>query len=1090
MKVFYTVSFYSLLVLVVILPCTLNAQDARSLPVVVNVSEKTLRQIFQSLEVQTGLSFHYDRASFNTEQKITLSFTGTLSDVLYKLSSVSGLEFQITKENVTVRAGDSSEKLVLISGRVNVKEDHTTLPGVVVRVKGTSRAASSNAKGEFAIRLPEKEATNAIVEFRYIGMKPVEVKLGNQTQLIVEMEQAEQTMDEVVVTSAYEGERRREEVVGSIGKVTGKQLQVNRPIESLDKMLQGMVAGVQVETSTTLNTPVKINIRGQGSLNSFGVSRSTSTQPLFVVDGVPMYEQQRGDESSEFSGETYLNPLSGINPQDIASISILKDAAASAIYGANAANGVVIITTKRGQKGRTRFNVGYQTGVSTFLNEMKYLSGPQYYTLLREMYINDGKTEKLATTLAGSSTIDTDWFDLLTRNGTYQNINFDASGGKDNTSFRFSGAYTNQTASSLGNDLKKILFRFIVDHEVSSRLKIGLNVSPSITRQNTLSVYGSVLLPPNISPYTEDGSYNDLSGYRIANPIAVLNQNEDSHKGEALTGSFFASYQLTKAIRLSGTLGTDYYKNQETQYKSALNATGSTNNGSLLIYNRNKLSWIGFGQISYDKTFYDLHTISILAGMQAQDEKTNLLRGYGSNFTFDRLRTLSQAGTTTSASSESSFATVSYYAQMGYNFGKKYYLNLNIRSDRSSIFGGDKNMAVNSSVGLGWIVTQEKFLPATRVLSFLRVRTSLGTTGNSRIGTYAARGLYTFGSGYTYNGNAVSVPSSSAAPNPDLSWETNLKLNVGVDITLLNRINITGEYYRNTIYDLIASVNVPLETGYNTISANSGTMVNQGVELTVSGDIVSKASFGWNTRLTFGFNRNEITRFNKGFKDLYSFSTSAMALREGISSGAIWGWQWAGINTETGAEEFYDKEGNKVSASYVNNQLSLADATVLGDRLPRFEGGFINTFRYRQLSLSVNLLYSYGASFLASYIEEADGRNLDHRNQSINLMDRWQKPGDVTTVSQLHLQRSLVSNSSRYVHDMTYLKLANVTLSYQLPSAWMQKLRITQASLFGNATNLLYWYREKSPKDRNGAAELRFEYPEMRIFSGGLTIGF
>ncbi|MDX5480616.1 MAG: SusC/RagA family TonB-linked outer membrane protein, partial [Hymenobacteraceae bacterium] len=913
-------------------------------------------------------------------------------------------------------------------------------------------------------------------------------QVQDQSNFEVMLEQDAMSLKEVVVTSAYTGEKRREEVVGSISQLTARELQVDRPVESFDKMLQGMVAGVQVETNTEPNKPVKINIRGQGSLTSFGGGRSTSTQPLFVVDGVPMYEQQRGDASGVFNGENLLNPLSNINPQDIESVSVLKDASASAIYGADAANGVIIITTKAGAAGKTRFNLDYRTGVSSFINEFKYLSGPQYYELLRETYINNGRPANVAEMMAGSKTINTNWFDMLNRNASYHSANLDVSGGKDNTTYRFSSGYLNQQASAIGNDLQKLFFRLRLDQNINDKLKVGVNLSPSITRQNTLNNFGNIQLPPNISPYKEDGSYNNI--LQVPNPLAVLAQNEEYSEGVAFTGSATAKYKLTDAISFSGLLGSDYYSKKETQYKSAKNSTGINRGGELKIYDRSNLSWIAFIQGMYDKTFAGRHTVNYLAGTQVQDQETQLLYGQGSGFTYDRMRELSMAQNRNAASSKNASATVSYYSQLGYDLDKKYFLNLNVRSDKSSVFGGDKQVAVNGSVGLGWIVTKESFLQPNKILNHLRLRTSYGSTGNSRIGSYAARGLYRFSSLDPYNGNTSSVPDLTGAPNPDLGWEKNLKFNFGMDVTLLSRINITAEVYRNTIKNLISSVSVPLETGFETISANTGTMVNQGLELTINSANIESPDFTWNTTLNFGLNRNKITEFNGGLTGLYSENAAAVT-KVGVSTGSIWGFRWAGVDPQTGAELFYDNHGNLLDARTVNT-LPVTEGTVLGDRLPTFEGGLINTFSYKDLSLTVNLVYSYGASFLASYTVQADGRNLDHSNQSVNLLDRWQKEGDMTNVPMLtnDISRKLVRNSSRYIHDLTHIKLSNVSLNYLLPERLTKVVKLERVSVFSNASNLLYWYREKSPAGRNGVAESRFLYPEMRPVVGGIRVGF
>lgn len=1079
-----------LLVILCAYPNALEAQAGKKTTVQIKASGHTLQQVLSSMELQTGYSFSYTDNDPVLQQKVTLSFSGTWPAALEKLSAVAGVEFLQTGSVISVRKQNTNTAALPIVRGTVYDADNNPLGGVSIQVLPDGRTVQSNDKGNFSVRVSTSDVSATVkLQFSFIGMQPRTISARVNEAINVTMNNDPVSMQELVVTSAYTGERRREEVVGSIAQVTSKQLQTNRPIESLDKLLEGLVAGVQVETNTALNTPVKINVRGVGSLTNIGGARTTSSQPLYIINGIPVYEQQKGDENTAFNNENYLNPLSNINPQDIKSIAVLKDASASAIYGANAANGVIIITTKSGTAGKSRLNLNYQSGFSRFINQMKYLNGPQYYEVLRETYINNGLNAATASSLAGSSTVNTDWFALTNRNPSFQNVNMDFSGGSGNTTFRFSSGYRNQKSNAMRNDMQKIYFRLSVDHKISDRFKAGIEVSPTITRQNTLQIYNQVILPPNVSPYNEDGSFAEMPGQGVPNPLAIIAQNDDYHNSTAMTATAFANYQVTPAITLSARVGGDYYENKETIYESSQNATGRSQGGFLQIFDRKNLGWISFLQASYDKTFGSKHTVHFLAGTEVQDAETNLLRGSGTRFTFDRLRSLTYAGTRTTFSSRQQRASVSYYSQLSYDFLQKYYLNVNARGDKSSVFGGDKQLAVNSSIGAGWIISKEQFFKAAApYITFLRARGSYGSTGNSRIGTYAARGLYTF-SGSAYNGNTASTPNGQSAPNPDLGWEKNFKLNVGLDITLFNKVQVTAEYYNNTIKDLISAVNVPQETGFTTISVNSGTMQNRGFELTIKSTNIERRNFQWNTSFNYSFNRNKVTRFNNGYSSQYSADGSGLVTREGLSTSTIWGWQWAGVNPQTGEEAFYDNTGKIVDARTITT-LGIANATSLGDRTPKFQGGMVNTFQVGRFGFSFNLIYSWGASTLYSFDLMSYGRNLNHRNQSVNLIDRWQKPGDITDVPRLYYPRSFVRNSNRTLLDLTYIKLSNVALDYSLPAAWAGKAGMSRLQVYANANNIYYWYRQKSPEGRNGAAEMRFLFPETSAFTFGITAGF
>lgn len=1068
-----------------------HAQKANPNAIVkLNVKSQSLIEVFKLIENQSGYKFNYDQNELNLKQTVTLTSQKNLSETLELLAGQLSLNFGIAGSSISVRKSETKKipAVKLITGLVTSSDNGEPIPGVNVFKKGTRQGAITNGEGKFTLRLVGNDLEQAIIEFVYIGKKTKQIQVGKETYFNLVLDNDVFGMSEVLITSSYTKEKRREDVVGSIAQVSAAQLQTDRPIESFDKMLEGLVAGVQVETTTQLNTPVKINIRGQGSLPTFGASRGTSTQPLFVIDGIPAYEQQKGTEAGVFNGESYLNPLSNINPDDIKTISVLKDATASALYGANAANGVIIITTKNGSAGNTRVNFSYDTGISAFINEYKWLSGPQYASLLREAYINGGRSVTEATQLAGSKTINSDWFELTQRNAIYQNAGLNVSGESDKTTFRFASGYLNQQATSLGNDLEKIYIRLRVDHQVGEKFKVGFNFSPTISRSNTLSNYGGVTLPPNISPFNADGTYADIQG--VPNPLAILAQNENSNKGIQLLANANASYQLTKEIAISATLGADNYQNKQRQYQSALNATGRNVNGRLELYDRNYLGYIGFVQATFDKTFNEKHTINFLMGTQVENKTTDLLRGQGSGYTYDRLRVLNLASTQSSASSTSSDATISYYSQLGYDFAKKYYANANARIDKSSIFGGDKQVAFNGSLGLAWVLSNEEFLKNNKIFSFAKLRATYGSTGNSRIGTYAARGLYDFGtgSGNSYNGNVSSYPENSSAPNPELGWEKNYKFNIGLDLNLFNTVQLTAEYFSNTIKDLISSVNVPLETGYRLISANTGKMRNSGFELTLNTDVLKKKSFDWNLAFNLGTSENKLLAYNNGYAASYSSATEAAGLRVGNSTSAIYGYRWAGVNPQTGAEQFYDANGNLRTASEIN-ALPIRATSILADRLPDFQGGLVNNFRFHDFTFAFNVLYSYGASKLISNADEADGRNLQNRNQSVNLIDRWQKPGDITDIPQLLIVRSLVANSSRYLYDVSYLKLSNVSFGYKLSNRLASKIHLANASIFANATNLFYVYKDAGTKGRNGIAEKRFVYPETSAFTLGLKIG-
>ncbi|REA57767.1 hypothetical protein DSL64_22805 [Dyadobacter luteus] len=1077
---------YSLLVLLTTL---FTATQGKAQTVGIKLKDAPLLEIFSELEKQTGVSFNYDASEVNVRRRYDLSYKGSLNGALAQLSNEAGLIFRTEGKRILVRPAVKR----FMSGKVTDTETGEGIPGVTVKIANGKVLAITDVTGNYSGILAVAQPARAQLEFRMLGMKTViSPILGNRITFDIALQTDSHNMDEVVITNAYTNGTAKEEVIGSVSQITAKELQVNRPIESIDKMLEGLAAGVYVEPNTTLGTPVKINIRGQGTLTAIGGGRTTSSQPLFVIDGIPIQEQNRGDASAVFNNETLINPIAGINPQDIASISVLKDASATTIYGANAANGVIIITTKSGQEGKTIANVSYNTGVSSFINRMKLLSGPQYYQLKKEALMNDGFTESQAANQSGSPTINTDWLGLTNRNATYHNVNADLSGGKAGLKYRFSTGYPNQQASSIGNSIQQMNMSLRVDNVISKKFKFGITLSPSLMLRDGIDNYANAAyLPPNIAPYDVNGNFSEL--LLIPNPLAVLAQNTDKSSNLTLNGNANLHYNVTSYLTVSGRIGANFLQGKQMLYSSAKNATGRNAGGNLRIFDRQSLGWLGYVQASFDKTFATRHAVNVLAGYEVQDKTTVLLGGTGMGFSYDRIRELSQAATRSSVSSKQEDATISYYAQANYNLDKKYLFTSSIRADQSSMFGNDKQLALNGAVGLGWIVSKEHFLTDHHAITFLKLKTSYGSTANSRIGTYAARGLYNF-SYQNYNGEVAAVPDGSSAANPDLGWETNLKLNVGLDLTLFDKYSINLEYYNNTVHDLISNITVPYESGYTGISANTGKMRNQGLDLTIKTNPIEREHFIWNSVFLMGFNKNKILSFNNGYSSIFADPEGTSgdvnaASKEGYSTSAIWGIRWAGINPQTGLEQFYDPSGNIVDRTTIRTYPS-DSWVVLGDKLPKFQGSWINTINYKQMSVTINLLYSYGANFMEPVTYFSDGRNLQNSNMSINLLDRWQQPGDVAEVSKLSIGKGLVRNSSRYLHDLSFIKLSNVTFNYRLPDSVTGKLKMKSMSVFVNATNLGYWYREKSRKDRNGIAEIRFNYPEARTFNLGLNINF
>ncbi len=1066
--------------------------------------EVTVEKVLLSIKAQSGYLLFYDYALLQDAKLVSINAKQLpLTAILDILVKDQSFEYAIEKKTIVLKKRPSliqklttdyfSDNQIQIIGHVYGENGDPLIGAYILLKSNTKKVAITNTNGEFSISLTKQELMQGSLVFSFVGYNKYEYHISGHRNIDISLSKNIQSLSDVVVTNSYSKPKRKEEVTGSIVSVSSKDLQVDRPIESFDKMLEGMAAGVQVETNTELGTPVKINIRGQNSLTNLNganiTTLTTSSQPLYVIDGVPVMEQRRSDEPLAFiNNEALLNPLAGINPSDIESISILKDAAAASIYGANASNGVIIITTKKGRAGRTRLNVGYSNGWAQSINMVKWLNGKQYHDLMKEELINDGKSPAAAELLAGSSTMNTPWFELANRYSNYDNAEIEVSGGSDNTQFRMSGTFHNQQAIQKGNDYQKIYFRARIDHKVNNKFSFGFTLAPSITHKHAVNVYGIVPIIPNAPVYNADSTFFSFANLGVPNPMAVLAQNIDYATGGSLNGNTHFEYSPIKALRFTTLFGIDALSNKLTLFQSPDNATGASKGGFEQIFDRSNFSWISSSQANWSPTFKNVHKLDLTLGFDAKSEDTKLLNGSATGFTYKKLIELSTATNRNAASSRNLEKSYSVISQLLYNYDSKYYFSLSTRIDAASIFGKDVNSTINSGLGMGWLINKEKLFAKFDWLDMFRLRYSYGRTGNSRIGSYSARGLYSFDTpGY----NDLVSSYISTAPNPYLTWEIGLKQNTGIDFSFLKRFNITVDVYTNILKNAINPIGIPPENGFTSILANVADMRNRGVDASFSAQIFT-GKFKWTSTFNLGFNKNIVTKVYNNITGYASDPSIASVLKAGVSTSVIWGFKYAGVDPSTGYEQYFDKNGKIVPVRQLDR--SLSNAYSLGDRLPKAQGGFINNFSYHGVSLTINIIYNLGGYYLVDYNTENNGRNLSNRNQSVNLLDRWQKPGDIASIPRLAsgingTGNPIVSNSSRYVYDNTYIKLSNISLAYSVPKDIANKLGGMSFTVYGNATNLFYWYKQKSPSDRNGIKEYKFSFPEAQTFTWGVKVG-
>ncbi len=984
----------------------------------------------------------------------------------------------------------AQEQQRLISGNVVDAKNGEAIFGANIVIKGTKAGAVTDFNGAFTYTIKTKNIPQTVLEVSYLGYKTVFVTVGDKNTFRILMTEDIESLDAIVLTSSYGTKKLKEEVVGSISSVKVRDLATEQPATSVDELLQGQIAGVLIETNPQLGEAARIDIRGQGSLTPLGANVvGTSTQPLIIVDGVILGEELGIDGSAFFDAgtgilsENFLNPLARVGIQDIEDITVLKDAAAVGIYGANGANGVILITTKKGNKGKVVFTSSVQGGVSQAFDRLKYLSGEQYNTLRNIYNTNNGDLNNVRPW----NGVNTDWFELLNQTGSFLRLSAGANGGGEKFRFRGSVTYQNRQESQVANDFNQLNAGFNADY-ITDRLQVGLRLTPSFVTKNNPNTLFNFAVDPTIPVRDEDGNFTPFASF--GNPVAVAEQNKALAETYALLGSLNINYKINDKLKISALYGVDFANKTEDRFSSGLNGSGQFNGGDLarrLIRNRDTYNWNFNGSMSYSNTWKEKHSLDAIVGIETRGEQSDLSYVSARNFAIiDRPQPVDLAETIVRENDSFENYGRSGFTQVSYDYKKKYFLLANFRADQSSAFGDDNNLALNGGLGASWVLSKESFLEKNKAIDFLRLRLSYGSTGNSRIGSYRALGLYNVGNN-GYNGAPRFANLSGDAPNPNLGWEKNNKFNAGLDINVLSSIKMNIDVFRDYINDIIVSRSVLPETGYGNVQINGASMINSGVEFSVQADWFNKGDFSWSTNFNIATLNNEVTNLI-GLDAQFSAAQQARAQQIGFSTSAIWGFESVGIDPATGRELFH-VDGGIYDAAYVRQNFNSANWKVIGDSQPDFYGGVRNNFRYKDFNLNIIMSYVYGADQLIGREVLDNYNSFINRNLGVNaFFDAWRAPGDIASLPALTNSVS-ISNSSRYLYDASNIQLKSVSLSYNVPVNNL-KLPLRTCAVNINGSNLFYWFADRSPAGKNGIAQLRNVYPQMRTFSIGINTTF
>ncbi|MCG2462280.1 TonB-dependent receptor [Flavobacteriaceae bacterium F89] len=984
-------------------------------------------------------------------------------------------------------------------------ENGGPLPGASIVVKGTTIGAQSDFDGNYSIEAP----SNATLIFSYIGYQTIELPVNGQTSINVDLQISASELDEVVLIGY--GSQKKSDLTGAITSLASDELNKGGAISNVGQAIQGKAAGVVVtQNSKAPGGSTSIRIRGSNSISS-------TNEPLYVVDGFPT--------------ESGID----MNPDDIASMEILKDASATAIYGSRGANGVVLITTKRAKAGQSDVSFNTYLATQKVVNPFNMLDGQDYMQLANALYKEipgqENQENGVYTQSQLNSTVNTDWIDATTRNGLIQSYNFQFRGGSEKTKVLSSLGYFDQAGILKNTNFSRVSGRVNVDQEISDRVKTGVSVMAQRESSNYQIYDGNILnsnvlysiltYDPTVPIYNADGSFGRPPGGRGDNPLANLIARENEVQKDKFNGSMYLELTIMEGLKARFNAGTEIRHDQLGAYLSKDSYQGSIDGGVANVSDHSLTHNLVEAFVTYDKTWNVKHVFQLMGGYSYEkyinESKGVNVYGFSTDlYGFNNLGAASTISGVSSSKSENLLA--SFFGRVNYTFDNKYLFTVTVRADGSSRFGEDNKWGVFPSGSFAWKLINEPFMENQNAFSDLKLRAGYGKTGNERIGNYASYGLIS-NTQYTYDGNtntSGTILNSSSPENSKLKWETTSQYNVGIDAGILdNRVtfNIDG-YYKKT-NDLLIRINLPMYSGYTQGLNNIGAIENTGLEFGIeSKNFVG--DFTWNTRLNLAMNRNEVLNLGDQTEILLTSSKpignvseeNYATIRVGEPLGSLYGYKYIGVlqagetyspqpNSVPGDPKFEDLNGDGIITS--------DDRDIIGSAYPKLNFGFTNNFTYKNFDLSVFFYGNVGNDLL-----NMTRMNMEW-NRTVASLNRWTPQNTDTDLPRNGFFYSQYGGyiNSHFIEDASFLRLQNLTLGYTLPlkTDIFNSFRVyLMAENLFTITNYSGWDPEVNTKayendqlvkyggnsqTANAGAGMDFNsYPTMRAFTFGLNVTF
>lgn len=947
---------------------------------------------------------------------------------------------------------------VTVSGKVTSKTDGMALPGVAVVIKGTAVGTVTDINGQYSIEAPQ----DATLVFSFVSMVTEEIEIRNRRTINVALRDMAFDLGEVIVIG-YSSESKKL-VSSSVSNINVENLQA-MPVKTIDGVLQGQAPGLQVnQNSGTPGGGMSVRVRGNSSINA-------GNQPLFVIDGIPVTTGNFGAVSMGGQG---INALSDLNPNDIESVTILKDASATAIYGARGANGVVLITTKRGAQDRNFIDVNLSYGLQQLPGErkLKLLDAEQWYEYKG---------------LSGTPKHNTDWLDEIFRIAPTMTLDVSTRGGNEKTRYFLSGTYYNQDGIVLGTAFQRYSGRLNLDHKINDKFSIGSSVSLTYSENDRVegdqTLYGvlpnAISIPAIFPVYNEDGTYNEDHFY--ANPVAVANEAVNQAFTTRTLGNIFGEYKILPGLTFNTKWSADVYSLREHSYDPVTTRQGARYNGLGIEAATNVENVVANNLFNYKKSLNDIHNFDILLGQSFEKYKRRSSYIEGIDFPNPNLQYIASAGQIRAADARATDRALnSYFTQIRYNYSYKYIFAVTARYDGSSKFGANNKYGFFPALSAAWRISEENFMKSVKAISELKLKGGIGLTGNDGIGDFASLAL--FGGGANYEGSSGIYTVQLA--NPDLKWETTRQISAGFEIGFLkDRIMLATEFYTNKTKDLLFYKPLPPSSGYTSIAENVGQISNKGFETDLTSLNIDR-SWQWKTTWNFSLNRNKVIELHKG--EEITVGRGNNLIREGEPMGVFYGLNYLGVDPSTGNIVYEDVNGDGV----INSD----DYVITGNPNPKFIGGLTNIFTYRKFELSIFLQYVYGNDIyngtrLFTEVSPTEDNQLE------SVLDRWQNPGDITDIPRIGDGQRW---TSRFIEDGSFLRIKHITLNYNLnTSAWNRNV-MRYARVFVSVQNAFTFtsYSGMDP-DINYAGDSNtvmgtdfFTYPQSRTYTIGVSLGF